>query len=262
MLRDITRDRENSATIIESEKLNAIRMLAAGVAHEIGNPLNALNIHLQLIEREIKKMDTPQQTSLLELTGVARKEIGRLDLIITQFLQAIRPSKPQFAPHQVETVIRDTLAILQHEIENRAINIELVCPVPVPILTIDPDQMKQAFFNIIKNAIQAMQDGGRIRILITAGERFINVAFSDTGSGIAPEDFSRVLDPYYTTKSTGTGLGLMIVQRIVQEHGGKINIQSVPGAGTTITIMLPLNEPRLRLLNPAANRNIPEDGNE
>lgn len=253
ILRDITRDRENNATIIESERINAIRMLAAGVAHEIGNPLNALTIHLQLLERELKKRDGDPDGSLSELTGVARKEVSRLDAIIRQFLQALRPTKPQFVSHQIEAVVKDTLAVLQQEIENRALVVELGCPVPVPLLMIDPAQIQQAFFNVIKNALQAMPDGGRLNILITADERFVTVAFTDNGMGIAPEDFGRVFEPYYTTKTNGTGLGLMIVQRIVQEHGGKIAIQSAPKVGTTMAIKLPLDEPRLRLLNPADN---------
>ena len=257
ILRDITRDRENNATIIESERINAIRMLAGGVAHEIGNPLNALTIHLQLIEREIKKRGNDPDGSMAELAAVARKEVARLDAIIRQFLQALRPTKPQFAPNQVEAVVKDTLAILQQEIENRALKVELACPVPVPLLVIDPAQLQQAFFNVIKNALQAMADGGRLNILITADARFVTVAFTDNGSGIAPEDFGRVFEPYYTTKADGTGLGLMIVQRIVQEHGGKISIQSKPQAGTTVAIQLPMDEPRLRLLNPAEQNPVP-----
>lgn len=251
ILRDITRDRANNATIIESERLNAIQLLAGGVAHEIGNPLNALTIHLQLLEREIKKKADDRDGSLSELTAVAQKEVARLDAIIRQFLQALRPTKPQFAPHQIESVVKDTLAVLQQEIENRALVVELTCPVPVPLLFIDPAQIQQAFFNVIKNALQAIPNGGRLDILITADERFVAVAFTDNGCGIAPEEFGRVFEPYYTTKTNGTGLGLMIVQRIVQEHGGKITIQSAPKAGTTVTIHLPLDEPRLRLLNPA-----------
>jgi signal transduction histidine kinase len=125
------------------------------------------------------------------------------------------------------------------------------CPEPLPVLKLDKDQMKQAFFNVIKNGIQAMSDGGRLTLTLQIVGDFVNISVRDTGAGIRPEDFGHIFEPYYTTKSSGTGLGLMIVQRIVQEHGGKILIESAPDAGTTVTIRLPVDERRVRLLKAA-----------
>lgn len=250
MLRDVTRDHADSANRMESERLNAIRMLAAGVAHEIGNPLNALNIQLQLLERELRRLPEDSREGVMDLVAVARNEVTRLDHILTQFLRAIRPSKPQMAPERIEVLLKEALALLQQEIENRRIRIELDCPEVIPSLRVDKDQIKQVFFNLIKNALQAMTDGGALTIATTMTDTFVAIAFHDTGTGIAPEDLSHVFEPYYTTKPDGTGLGLMIVQRIVQEHGGKIDIQSGSQSGTTVTILLPLDERRVRLLKP------------
>jgi two-component system, sporulation sensor kinase E len=254
ILRDVTRDRAQEASLVESERLNAVRLLAAGVAHEIGNPLNALNIHLQLLDRELKKSNHNNRPALLELVDVARTEVTRLDLIITQFLKAIRPSKPNLVKSQATTIIKDTLALLKQEIENRGAHVELEFPSDLPAVRLDKDQIKQAFFNIIKNALQAMPDGGLLRITAAASDRFLAVAFRDNGSGISPEDISHIFEPYYTTKSDGSGIGLMIVQRIIQDHGGRMDVHSEPGVGTTFTMFLPLDERRVHLLKPHNNR--------
>jgi two-component system, sporulation sensor kinase E len=267
ILRDVTKDRLQEASVLESERLNAVKLLAAGVAHEIGNPLNALNIHLQLLDRELRGVrddygvpDAPSPApevladeigNLQELVDVARNEVSRLDLIITQFLRAIRPSKPNMEPIQVQALLEEALTLLRHEVTNRDIEIEIASPEPVPKVHLDRDQIKQAFFNLIKNAFQAMPDGGSLRISLHCSDQFLEVAFQDSGVGIDPDDLGRIFEPYHTTKSTGSGLGLMIVQRIVQEHGGHIELMSKPNEGTRFTIYLPLAERRMRLLTAA-----------
>ena len=137
---------------------------------------------------------------------------------------------------------------------------ELECPTDLPPLRLDRDQIKQALFNIIKNALQAMSEGGLLRITAAASDRFLAVAFRDNGAGIAPEDIGHIFDPYYTTKAEGSGIGLMIVQRIIQDHGGRIDVHSEPGMGTTFTVFLPLDERRVRLLKPhARSKTEPEE---
>lgn len=255
ILRDVTRDRQQEATVLESERMNAVKLLAASVAHEIGNPLNALNIHLQLMEREIKALsdeeeeDKPQPEDLSELVDVARTEVSRLDLIITQFLRAIRPSKPDLQPLAIDDLLKETLSLLRNEIENKSIMIELHCPDKLPDIQADPGQLKQAFFNIVKNAFQSMPDGGQLKVDCSSSDKYISVSFIDTGTGIKPEDMSRIFEPYHTTKEEGSGLGLMIVQRIIQEHGGQIEIASKENEGSCFTIRLPLAERRIRLLD-------------
>ena len=248
MLRDVTRDREDQASHIESERLHAVTLLAAGVAHEIGNPLNSLTIHLQLLEREVTALGGERREDLLDLVRVARQEITRLDQIITQFLRALRPTAPQREPASLRDVLHDTLRVLEHEIRDRDILVEVDAPEGLPTCFIDRSQVKQAFYNIIRNAIQAMPNGGLLKIELTADDRFVGVAFKDSGPGIAPEDISFLFEPYHTTKAEGTGLGLMIVQRIVRDHGGEIAVHSEPGSGTTFSLYLPRDEQRTRLL--------------
>ena len=250
MLRDITRDREHAANLVESERLDAVTLLAAGVAHEIGNPLNALSIHLQLMDRDLENLNRDDRDNLRGLLNVARKEVSRLDLIITQFLRAIRPVKPKLARARIERILEETLTLLKHEIENRKTKVEIDSSGPLPTLRVDRQQIKQAFFNVIKNALEAMPDGGCLTIGLSTVDNFVEISFEDSGPGIRSEDFSHIFDPYYTTKSDGTGLGLMIMQRIVQDHGGSIEVHSKPGVGTTVSILLPFIERQMRLLRP------------
>ena len=254
MLRDVTRERRTEADFVESERLNAVKLLAAGVAHEIGNPLNSLNIHLQLLDREINKLPGDRIEDIREVLDVARNEVSRLDIIITQFLRAIRPSQPKLTQSRVENLLKETLTLLKQEIQDRKIEVEIDNPERIPTIRVDQGQIKQAFFNLISNAFQAMPDGGSLRIVIREKNEFLAVSFRDTGIGIKKEDMGRIFEPYHTTKKDGSGLGLMIVQRIIQDHGGQIEVVSKSDAGTNLTIYLPLAERRLRLLKARGDR--------
>lgn len=253
ILRDITRERHQETVNIESERLNAITLLAAGVAHEIGNPLNSLTIHLQLLNRELKHLAEADRPPMQELVEVAQREVERLDQIITQFLRALRPSQPQLEPRQLGDVLNETLAFLKQEIKDRDVLVEVDEVEDVPTVRIDANQMKQAFFNIIRNAIQVMPNGGLLKITLGFNDRFVFISFTDTGPGIPAGDLGAIFEPYFTTKSEGSGLGLMIVQRIVRDHGGELEIHSEPKAGATFTIYLPREEARIRLLRAPKN---------
>ena len=248
ILRDVTESRAHTASTIESEKLNALTLLAAGVAHELGNPLNSLNIHLQLMERDLKQVPNSQAEPLRENLRVARDEIARLDGIIQQFLRAVRPTRPELQRAGMNEVLVETLTLLEREIHDRDILVEREFADALPKLLLDQAQLKQAFYNVIRNALQAMRAGGILRIRTEVAAEQVVVSFTDTGHGISAEQIGRIFEPYYTTKSSGSGLGLMIVQRIVREHGGTIEIESDAGRGTVLRIRLPMHEKRIRLL--------------
>ncbi|MGD0059320.1 MAG: ATP-binding protein [Verrucomicrobiia bacterium] len=256
ILRDVTETRQRAATTLESEKLSAMTLLAAGVAHEIGNPLNSLNIHLQLMERELKKLPTAQGERLREDLRVARDEIARLDQIINQFLHAIRPTQPELQPTNVNEVVAETLTLMEREVVDRDILVERELAEGLPRILLDRAQLKQAFYNIIKNALQAMRSGGILRIRTEADDTHVTISFIDSGHGIAPEQIGQLFEPYFTTKQNGTGLGLMIVQRIVREHGGTIEVESDRDRGTTFRIKLPIHEKRTRLLEASRDENL------
>jgi two-component system, sporulation sensor kinase E len=248
ILRDITESRRTAQQTIESERLNALRLLAAGVAHEIGNPLNSLHIHLQLMERSVQKLHDGEKAELEQSIDVARSEVNRLDSIVTQFLKAIRPSRPQLRPENVNTIVEEAVRFFAPELQDREIAVEQELRSDLPSLQLDRDQMKQAFYNVIKNSVEAMHRHGTLRIRTDLADTHVIVRFDDSGGGMSAENLSRVFEPYFTTKPSGSGLGLLIVRRIVREHGGELSIESNQGRGLTLTIRLPFIDKRIRML--------------
>jgi len=249
LFHDVSAAREDTEKHVESRRVEAITMLAAGVAHELGNPMNSLNIHLQLLGRCLRnRRDEGTRRDAQDLLEVALHEVKRLDGIVGNFLAAVRPVPPHLAPLDVRRVLEETLAFLGPEIQNRAIAVEAVFPDLVPPVLGDADQLKQAFHNLIRNAVQAMGGGGQLRIVCSPSPDFLDIRFADTGPGISPEQLTRIMEPYYTTKADGTGLGLLIVDRIVRGHGGALSIESEAGRGSVFTISLPLRDRQVRLL--------------
>lgn len=245
---DLTARRAQTSEAIESEKLNAVTLLAAGVAHELGNPLNSLNIHLQLLERDLQRRKPGSDAELLESVHVARSEVARLDTIINQFLGAVRPAHTVRTMVSINAIVRESLAFLQPEIEDRDVIVQEELAEGLPLVPANADQLKQACYNLIKNAVQALTHGGILRVTTSASDTHLQVSFEDNGTGISVEDMAHITEPYFTRKKNGTGLGLFLVQRILHEHGGLLELLSEPGRGTTARILLPLAERRVRLL--------------
>ncbi len=248
ILRDITASRRTAQQAIESERLNALTLLAAGLAHEIGNPLNSLHIHLQLMERSVQNLSDGAKTELQQSIDIARSEVNRLDSIVTQFLRAIRPSRPQLRPENINTIVEEAVRFFRPEIQDRDIIVEQELRSDLPLLQLDRDQMKQAFYNVIKNSLEAMKRRGTLRIRTDRDDTHVLITFVDTGGGVSVRNLSRVFEPYFTTKPSGTGLGLLIVRRIVREHGGELSIESSQDKGLTLTIRLPYIDKRIRML--------------
>src|SRR5438093_9260412 len=200
------------------------------------------------MERSLQNLDDGANADLQHSIDVARSEIGRLDSIITQFLRAIRPTKPQLRPENVNTMVNETVRFFAPEIQDRDIVVEQELRPDLPLLQLDRDQIKQAFYNVIKNSLEAMKRRGTLRIRTDVDDTHVVIRFADTGGGMSAENLSRVFEPYFTTKPSGTGLGLLIVRRIVREHGGELSIESGQDKGLTLTIRLPYIEKRIRML--------------
>jgi PAS domain S-box-containing protein len=251
ILSDITRDKQTTEMRIESERTSSILLLAAGVAHELGNPLNSLTIHLQLIERRLKKLKAARDkdaAALQDSIEVCQAEVRRLDGIITNFLEAIRPRPPDLVETRLAEVLDEVLRFQHSELADRGIEVEAETPADLPLVMADRNQLKQVFFNIMKNAADAMQPGGRLRIRSRADDDSVYLLFGDSGAGIKQEDLVKLFQPYHTTKAGGHGLGLMIVQRIMRDHGGQIGIESKEDIGTLVTLQFPRKDRRVRML--------------
>lgn len=251
ILTDITEDYEKNASKVESERSKIISMLAAGVAHEIGNPLNSLYLNLQLLQRMFRK-ENVDLAEAAESIDASKKEVERLDAILNQFLKALRPAKLHFRPTDLRTVLGEALNFMRHEIENRNVEVKCHWADVLPQIPADEGQLKQAFFNIIKNALQSMPQGGTVTIFCELNEeQEVEVRIIDTGKGIPPENMTKLFNAFYTTKATGNGLGLMIVERIFRQHGARLSVESVEGKGTCFIIVFPGSGSRIRVLPPA-----------
>lgn len=250
ILSDISADRERNQQEIADERVNSILELAAGVAHELGNPLNSLTIHLQLMRRQLAKLeDHPSLDRLERSLQVCAGEVERLDSIVTHFLGAVRPRQLDLQDLDLIVPLEESLEFLRPELESAGLRVDIELDTALPVVMADRDQIKQVFFNIIKNARQAMKAKGTIRIRAFSDDEFVYIQIGDTGEGISKDDLQRVFQPYFTTKKDGHGLGMMIVDRIMREHGGQIGIDSREGVGTLVTLHFPQKHRRVRMLS-------------
>lgn len=250
-IRDTTAEKKRTEEELRAGATKAVCDLAAGVAHEIGNPLNAISLNLQLMDRSVAGLpEGPDREDLAESLRISRDEVSRLDGLLRNSLNALRGGAPNLVPCDVLAVLQRALGTLRADIQEHGVSVDVAAPARLPPIPGDAEQLQQVFFNLVKNAVQAMSEGGRLAIALSADDRDLTVAFRDTGSGIAPEDFRRLFEPFHTTKSGGHGIGLAVVKRIVDAHGGRIDVSSKPGEGTCFRLVFPLATRRARRLPP------------
>lgn len=238
--RHLARIEEMRKRLEQSERLSSLGQLAAGVAHEIRNPLNAISMASQRLQREYLPCEQDKGQEFGHLTGVIRDEIRRLNVIIEDFLTFSRSRRLELREFSLTEIIEKLVRLMGEEARSRGIDLSLKAE-PSPLMVpMDVDKLQQALINILKNAMESISGTGSVDILVErqAGDRAL-VRIADTGSGLAPEEIEKIFNPDYTTKEKGLGLGLPIAHEIVRGHGGTIRVQSSPGQGTTFEIVLP-----------------------
>jgi two-component system sensor histidine kinase HydH len=235
LFRDMTEVRRLQQEITRNRSLASLGSLAAGVAHEIRNPLSSLKGFATYFRERYRYNPADRETAEVMIT-----EVDRLNRVISQLLEFARPMTMTLVPTPLSTVIRHALKMVEGQAREKRITIEIELPPEIWEIPLDADRVSQVLMNLFLNAFSAMEAGGTLRVSLTRqDDRMIRISVSDTGIGIQKEDLPRVFDPYFTTKASGTGLGLPIVQKIIEAHKGKILLSSEPGKGTTATILLP-----------------------
>ena len=237
-IRDISDTVHLQEQLVERERLAAIGTTAATFAHEVGNPLNSMLMTGQLLERYLVKNHDQIDQKAGEALQNLMSEIKRLSALLSEFRSLARRQKLDLRPVSLTTVIADVLAVETPSYQDSGVRVEQDIPIDLPLIVVDAEKVRQAVLNLCKNAVEAMPQGGTLRVSANHQEETIRVAISDTGAGIPPG--VNIFEPFITTKSQGTGLGLTIVRQIVAAHHGTLTHQSTPGQGTTFTLELPV----------------------
>ena len=218
----------------KTEQMKAVATLAAGLAHEIKNPLSAIKTFTEHLNTKY-----PDPAFRAKFQKIVGGEVERIHLIVQQLLEFAKPVPPKLMPMEVSQLVDETLEFLNNDLVTRHIEVQRRYETTEHVLA-DPQQLKQVFLNLFLNSLQAMNGRGRLEIRTGIDNSDLTVAITDDGSGIDPKDLPHVFEPFFTTKATGTGLGLAVVQSIIKEHGGRIHVESHPGQGTTMTLSLPI----------------------
>jgi PAS domain S-box-containing protein len=245
---DVTEKKKREARLRRAESLASLTTLAAGVAHEIKNPLGSIGIHIQLIEKALKDGKKPDIPAIEGYLAVVDEEIERLNGIVIDFLFAVRPMNTELEERDLNLLLEDLCAFMQYELTAAGVSLRKEFEEGLPKVMIDEKYFKQAFLNLVKNSLAAMPEGGELVISTSVKEDMVLFAVRDTGIGIPEENLPKVFEPFFTTKDFGSGLGLTLVYKIVKEHGGEISLKSKEGEGTEITISLPIPQKEQKLL--------------
>lgn len=234
------------------QRIESLIRLAAGVAHEIGNPLNSIQIHIELLKQEVAQLAKSKQASLYKLIDVLRSETTRLDQIVRSFLHATRNPPLRFRVETINEIIEEAVEFLRYEIEKNNILVKLKLDREMPRFLLDRNRLYQVFINLIKNGMDAMPTGGELTISTSVKDKLCLVQIQDRGEGIEPKDLPHIFEAYYTTKQEGSGLGLTQVYQAIHEHGGRIDVKSEPGHGSVFSLILPIRKEQLSLPQPRA----------
>jgi len=247
-IEDISEKRGREARLRRAESLASLTTLAAGVAHEIKNPLGSIGIHNQLIQKLVSRLENDDAEAISSYLHVIDEEIERLNKIVVDFLFAVRPMNTHLEDRDLNSLIDDLLSFVQYELEQS--NIELIKDLDesIPSLKLDPKYLKQAVLNLVKNAISAMPEGGILRVSTQLRGDQVLFRISDNGVGMSADVRDKIFEPYFTTKDFGSGIGLTLVYKVVKEHMGDISVLSKEGRGTTFTITLPVPQREKHLI--------------
>jgi two-component system, sporulation sensor kinase E len=247
LLLDITSRTEQEFEAAMLSRMESLVRLAGGIAHEIGNPLNAITIHLELLKKRLAGLPDDKRKEIADSLSDIQDETRRLDRIIRNFLKATRKPPLRFRLDELNEVIADALSFLKPQLDAANIPVKFLKDKGLPAFLMDRERLYYAFMNLFKNALEAMPEGGTLKIAVTHKQHCAIITIADTGCGIPEKDLVKIFDVYYTTKPEGAGLGLMMVYDAIAEHGGKIEVASKQNKGTTFKILLPVREPQLQL---------------
>jgi len=225
----------------DSGELNYLNILAAGLVHEIKNPLNAISINLQLLNEDLQDRNSEKDIKMSSRVQLLQKEVCRLDSILSDFLRFAKRPVLHFEECDINEIIESVLDFVGPEAMQHSVRILKSFDTKLPKCNLDSNAIKQALLNVILNAQQAMSNGGELIVRTYQSDENVFIDITDTGVGIQKNKIDKIFQVYYSTKKTGTGLGLPTAKRIIEENKGSINIRSEDGKGSSFLIKLPVN---------------------